>query len=346
MTATVAVLDVVPPAMRDAAVRAIEHAQRTVFAGTTLTSLTPLSGGMSGAHVYLVHLGNGAQVHECVLRIVTERTALNDPARALVCARLASDAGVAPPLLYSDIDAGVSLSVRVVAPAVPQRRDAAQLGALLRTLHSAPAFPKYLTTFDAIDGGLAQLAQYGVQLPRLLHAVVHEYTTLKSTLTPHLVLASCHNDLNPGNVLTDGTRSWLVDWDSAGLNDPMFDVGSIVHWFRLDRDREQALMHAYFDRAPTEIERAKLTLMKQVVWCYYMLVFLLIALPDGGVGDMETVEPQDIPRFADFIDGVMRGEHQLHVANTRRRLSLVMAQEFLAAMPGTETTAALSLLTV
>lgn len=337
-------LEALPQDLRDRAARAIEQAQRSAYPDATLEKVAPLSGGMSGAHVYVIHLVEGDQRHECVLRIVTERTALNDPARALVCARLASDAGVAPALLYADIDAGVSLSARVAVPAVPQSRDAAQLGALLRTLHAAPAFPKYLTTFDAIDGGLAQLEHYGVRLPRLLQSVVHEYASLKAALSPHVVFVSCHNDLNPGNVLSDGTRSWLVDWDSAGLNDPMFDVGSIVHWFRLDRAREQALVQAYFDRDPSTAERAKLSLMKQVVWCYYMLVFLLIALPDGGVGDMDRIESHDIPRFTDFIDGVARGEHQLHVANTRRLMSLVMAQEFLAAMSWPETAEAFSTL--
>lgn len=188
---------------------------------------------------------------------------------------------------------------------------------------------------------MAQLAHVGLALPPLLREVVTHYDAITPLLLRHLVLASCHNDLNPGNVLSDGTRTWLVDWDSACLNDPLFDVGSVIHWFRLGADREQALLAAYYERTPSDLERARLVLMKQVVWCYYMLVFLLIALPDGGTGDMHTVAVDEIPSFSDFIDGVGRGEHQLHVAATRRRMSLVMAREFLQAMRSDTTTAAM-----
>jgi aminoglycoside phosphotransferase (APT) family kinase protein len=331
---------VIPDAMREAAWTAIAHAERTAYPGATLESVTVLSGGMSGALVYLVRLGG----HELVLRIVAQRTPLNDPARAQECAQRAADAGVAPPVLYANVETGVSLTLRVVPPTVPVPRDAAQLGALLRSLHRAPKFPTYLTTFEAIDGGLAQLARHGVPLPSLVRDVVDAYRAIESLVARDLTLAPCHNDLNPGNVLTDGVRQWLVDWDSACMNEPLFDVCSALHWFRLDTTREAALLSAYYGRTPSAQERARVELMKQVVWCYYMLVFLLIALPDGGVADMDQIPRDSLPRFSSFIDGVVRGEHQLHLAPTRRLLSLILGRESLLTMQRAEYTEAIALL--
>ena len=35
-----------------------------------------------------------------------------------------------------------------------------------------------------------------------------------------------HNDLLPANLLDDGSRMWLVDWDYAGWNSPLFDLAA------------------------------------------------------------------------------------------------------------------------
>ena len=35
---------------------------------------------------------------------------------------------------------------------------------------------------------------------------------------------SCHNDLNPWNIIVNSTTWVTLDWESFGLNDPVFDV--------------------------------------------------------------------------------------------------------------------------
>jgi thiamine kinase-like enzyme len=34
----------------------------------------------------------------------------------------------------------------------------------------------------------------------------------------------CHNDMLPANVLDDGQRVWIVDWEYAGMGHPLFDL--------------------------------------------------------------------------------------------------------------------------
>ena len=46
-----------------------------------------------------------------------------------------------------------------------------------------------------------------------------------------LLGASCclvHGDLSPKNVMTDGTRTWVIDWEVATLGDPVFDLAFMI----------------------------------------------------------------------------------------------------------------------
>jgi thiamine kinase-like enzyme len=57
-----------------------------------------------------------------------------------------------------------------------------------------------------------------------------------------------HNDLLPANFLHDGTRLWLIDWDYAGFNSPLFDLGGLAANTGLSPRQEARMLESYFDR--------------------------------------------------------------------------------------------------
>lgn len=57
-----------------------------------------------------------------------------------------------------------------------------------------------------------------------------------------------HNDLLPANLLDDGDRLWLIDWDYAGFNSPLFDIGGLASNNGLDEKAENWLLENYFER--------------------------------------------------------------------------------------------------
>ncbi|MFC3180580.1 phosphotransferase [Cypionkella sinensis] len=59
-----------------------------------------------------------------------------------------------------------------------------------------------------------------------------------------------HNDLLPANFLHDGRRLWLVDWDYAGFNAPLFDLGGLAANNGLTAAQEARMLTRYYDRAP------------------------------------------------------------------------------------------------
>lgn len=57
-----------------------------------------------------------------------------------------------------------------------------------------------------------------------------------------------HNDLLAANFIDDGDRLWLVDWDYAGFNSPLFDLANFASNNELTGEQERALLEIYFGR--------------------------------------------------------------------------------------------------
>jgi thiamine kinase-like enzyme len=84
------------------------------------------------------------------------------------------------------------------------------------------------------------------QLPSFLAAS----EALERAIGP-IDLVFAHNDLLAANFIDDGKRLWLVDWDYAGWNTPLFDLGGLSSNNGFDEDDDVAMLTAYFE-APVD----------------------------------------------------------------------------------------------
>ncbi len=57
-----------------------------------------------------------------------------------------------------------------------------------------------------------------------------------------------HNDLLAANFIDDGKRIWLIDWDYAGFNSPLFDLANLATNNALTPEQEDWLLATYFGR--------------------------------------------------------------------------------------------------
>ncbi len=60
-----------------------------------------------------------------------------------------------------------------------------------------------------------------------------------------------HNDLLPANFIDDGERIWLIDFDYAGFNSPLFDLANLASNNELEPAQEQAMLEQYYGE-PTD----------------------------------------------------------------------------------------------
>ncbi|WP_349956155.1 choline kinase family protein [Rhizobium sp. ZPR3] len=75
-------------------------------------------------------------------------------------------------------------------------------------------------------------------------------------------IAFGHNDLLAANFLDDGKRLWLIDWDYAGFNTPLFDLGGLASNNEFSEVQEEAMLEAYFEAGVSEDLRRRYRAMK------------------------------------------------------------------------------------
>lgn len=95
------------------------------------------------------------------------------------------------------------------------------------------------------------------ELPDFLQAAI----ALEEAAAPFDIVFG-HNDLLPGNILDDGKRLWLIDWEYAGFNTPLFDLGGLASNNGLDEIQERWMLEQYFGETPDQILWAKYCAMK------------------------------------------------------------------------------------
>ena len=66
-----------------------------------------------------------------------------------------------------------------------------------------------------------------------------------------------HHDLLPGNVMDDGRRLWLIDWEYGGFGTALFDLANLSANGAFGRAEDEALLDAYFEgKVPADLRRA------------------------------------------------------------------------------------------
>ena len=189
---------------------------------------------------FMVRIGEDIEVHNVLRRF------------ELAASRAAEAAGISPAVVHSQPGAIVFRFIegRTLTPA--DVREPAMLERILpmiRRCHleiprhfRGPA--PFFWVFQVIrDYGL-RLREDGsrmvMELPRLLAAA----ETLEKAVGP-IEPVFGHNDLLAANLIDDGTRLWLVDWEYGGFNSPLFDLGGLASNNELLPEQEDWLLETY-----------------------------------------------------------------------------------------------------
>jgi len=193
---------------------------------------------------FVVRLGGDIPVHQ-VMRF-----------NELAASRAAWAAGVSPEVVHAEPGVMVLRFVegRVFAEAdVRKPANLERVVSLLKQVHQD--IPRHLRgpvllfwVFHVIrDYGHTLIegrSRHAPRLPRLIAAA----EAMERAVGP-VDLVFGHNDLLAANLIDDGTRLWLVDWEYGGFGSPLFDLANLATNNQLPEGLERRLLEAYFDAA-------------------------------------------------------------------------------------------------
>ncbi len=265
--------------MSVAQIPAVARALRATFATDVVDAETRLTGGLSGAGSWRIRVGGIPYA----LRIDAARDAVRDPARAQACQRIAADALLSPRLRHADPVDGVTIVEWVEARPLSDFPGGgpALLDELARTvslLHQTPAFPALTDYVDALDGLVNGLLARPLLAPDTREQMAALWAGLAAaSRAAGVEPVSSHNDLNPRNILSDGRRLWLVDWEAAFLADRYVDLAALANLFAPSPQAADRLLAVYFGAPPTDRQRARLALARRVSHLFYAVMFLTLA---------------------------------------------------------------------
>lgn len=310
---------------------AVRRGLRAAFGTETLDGWTSLSGGLSGARLWRIRVGGIAYL----LRVETGRDALRDPHRGYRCMALAAEACLAPRVRYADPDDGVAIMDFIEEKSLTfdfhgsREHLIVEAAQTVRALHAGPAFPPLIDYLDGMDALIAIFRERGLFGASATAEVFELYGRLrKGYRTDPADLVASHNDLNPRNILFDGQRLWLVDWESAFQADRYVDLACIANLFAHGEAEEELLLRTYHGEVD-EVARARLYVMRQVNHLFYA-VGLSNSVAQGGGPIASLVGPS----LAQLHAGVTLGEVDLGSPAARldyARARLAAALEGMAA---------------
>ena len=316
----------IPEAKQDA----VRCALLSAFGVETYSVIEPLGAGLSSALIFRIEVGGRAYL----LRVITRTDAVADPTQQIACMEAAAAVGIAPKVWYASVEDRVLITDFVEAKPFPADMGL-RMAATLRTLHALPSFPKIFTYLDVMDGFVQQFVAAKLLSEDEVTEFIEGYARLKAAYPQcESDLVSCHNDLKPENVIFDGVKVWLVDWEGAFLNNRYCDLAVVANFYVEDEAAEKAYLSAYFCEVAGEWRSAKFFLMRQWMSAIYAAYFLLLAaglLKPGEssskpvVGDAGMV----LPAFWEFHRRMVAGEMYLLDRVTQMEYGLLHFREAL-----------------
>ena len=211
-------------------------------------SIKTLDGGITNENFlveennkkYVVRLGNDIPEH------------LVSRSNELIVSKAASDAGISPKVIYHshgilvlDYIKSITLSSEGV------RKNIKSIIPLIKKIHHE--IPKNLYGQSVIFWVFHVIRNYVKFLNdnkslhiKILSDLISKSELLEKNSSPYEIVFG-HNDLLPANFLDDGSKIWIIDWEYAGYNTPLFDLGGLSSNNDFSYKEEIYLLENYFE---------------------------------------------------------------------------------------------------
>jgi thiamine kinase-like enzyme len=168
-------------------------------------------------------------------------------------AMAAAAVGVSAKVLHFDETSGVMLAEYIYGATLDAERfkdpgSVRRSAEALRLLHGSDcSFVRRFEVFEQIDDYLGLIDKLDARVPEGYQAVRDQAFGVREILESRPVeLVPCHCDPLTENFIDTGEKVFIVDWEYAGNNDPMWDLGDLSVEGGFDVGQDALLLETYF----------------------------------------------------------------------------------------------------
>ncbi len=213
----------------------------------------PLKGGLSnesfsvkcGGEKFVVRFGRDFPFHH----VFRDR-------EIMVC-RAAQDAGFTPELIYAEPGVMVSRFIDgITYDADGVKANLTRVAELIAAFHrqmpayvSGPAFMFWV--FHVIRDYARTLQDGGSRKSEHLPDYLDLATELEAAQVPMPIIFG-HHDLLAANLIDDGSKLWIIDFEYAGFSTPMFDLAGATSNSECNVEQSVGFLTAYFGYPPDD----------------------------------------------------------------------------------------------
>ena len=312
----------------------VRSAVGVVFGSAQINGITPVAGGASGAFPFRVDIGK----RRCLVRIEGSASPLRNP-HQYVSMRVAAEAGIAPKVFHVDEVARVAVMDFIEEQPLStfpggSRALAQAMGEMLRRMQETPPFPRFVEYPDIVGRLWGYVCRTGLFAPGVLDPYTERLARIREAYVwDSANSVSSHNDLVPRNILFDGKRLWVIDWESAYRNDPLVDAAILLDNFASSPELESVLLQAWLGCVPDKALQVRLALTRALTRLYYAGVLLSASMAASGAsadGDLSA------PSILEFQRAICGGQLKPGAPETKHVLGKMFLASFLtgAAPPG------------
>jgi thiamine kinase-like enzyme len=267
-------------------------------------SIEPLHGGLSNESFVVADAG-GRHVVRFGVDYPFHHVSRD---REAMTAQAAHAAGFAPRVEYAA--PGIMVTQFLAAKTLSGADVAAKrrrIARLLRRFHtemprhvSGPGFMFW--AFHVIRDYARTLAAGGSRMTAELPGYLALAQELEAVQIP-LPIVFGHNDLLPSNILDDGERLWLIDFEYAGFSTAMFDLAGATSNAGLSPDQSEEFLEAYLDCWPSPGMRRSMaamqcaSLLREAMWSMVSELYL-----DAPGADYVGYTADNLKRLEEALD--------------------------------------------
>ena len=198
-------------------------------------------------------------------------------------ASIASNAGVNAEIIHFDSATGTMICKYIdnaITLDIDTLRDinvVQRTGRAFRKLHDCgKEFKGKFDLFEQIDQYLEVVSKLEAKLPEGYKDVQKASEQVRAALSAHtLPVKPCHCDPMVENCIDNGDIVYIIDFEYAGNNDPMWDLGDISVEGDFTKQQDEVFLTAYFGHKPDPFDVGRMVMYKamcDLLWTLWGVV--------------------------------------------------------------------------